>query len=148
MKPFLDCRLPDTCHCKVCVRQPPSLRDAASHVLFRHVYNIKYMFRFTFHITFNEYVYAVRSGRVDIERLLPPEFPAITLWCASNTAHTVSHHLTCNGHGVWRNVMTTQFRSREAAIKVLSERSVVFWCMHCSRGLFFPNRCSDHPLVQ
>ena len=58
------------------------------------------------------------------------------------------HHLTCPGHGVWRNVMTTQFKSREAAIKVLSERSDVFWCMHCSRGLFFPKSCSDHPLVQ
>ena len=77
MKPFLACRLPDTCHCKVCVRQPPTLRDAASHVLFRHVYEIKHMFRFTSDITFNQYVYAVRSGRVDIERLLPPNFPPL-----------------------------------------------------------------------
>ena len=79
MKSFLDCRLPDKCHCNVCVRQPPSLRNAASHVLIRHVYNIKHMFRFTSHITFNEYVYTVRTGRVDIERLLPPQFQLISI---------------------------------------------------------------------
>jgi len=147
MKPILDCRLPGTCHCKVCVRQPPSLRDAASHVLFRHVtiLNICFVSHLTSHSTSKCTPYA-RGGW--ILRGYTPQFPAITLWSASNTAHTVSHHLTCPVHGVWRNVMTTQLGSREAAITVLPERSDVFSCMHCSRGLFFPRRCSDHPLVQ
>ena len=145
MKPLLGCRLPDTCRCNICLRQPPSLRDAVSHVLLKHVYNIQHMFRFSSHTTFNEYVYAVRTGRVDIERLLPPQFPTITLWCATNTSHTISHHVTCPGKGVWRNKMTTMFKSRAAAVRILSERSEPFQCMHCSRGLFFPTACSDHP---
>ena len=145
MKPFLGCRLPDTCHCNICLRQPPFLREAASHVLFKQVYNIEHMFRFSSHTTFNEYVYAVRSGRVPVTKLLPPQFPSITIWCASNTSHTISHHVTCPGKGVWRSVMTTNLRSREAAVKILSSRSEPFWCMHCSRGLFFPTACSEHP---
>jgi hypothetical protein len=32
-----NCELPNICHCNICTRQPPSLRDSASHVLFRCV---------------------------------------------------------------------------------------------------------------
>ena len=145
MKPFLGCRLPDTCRCNFCLRQPPKLRDAASHVLFKQLYNVEHMFLFTSNTTFNEYVYAVRSGRVPLAKLLPPQYPRLTIWCASNTSRTISHHVTCPGKGVWRNVMSTQFRTPVAAVVILASRSEPFWCMHCSRGLFFPTSCAEHP---
>ena len=112
---------------------------------FRHVFNIEHLFHLTSHTTFNEYAYAVRLGRVNGERLLPPEFPYITLRFASNTAQTKSHHLPCPGHGVWNTKMTSKFRSHEAAIRTLSVWTERFWCSHCSRGLFFPPACADHP---
>ena len=81
------------------------------HTWSSDTYTILKMFRFTSH-----HIQRVRVRRTLGEggywEVTPTQFTAITLWCASNTAHTVSHHLTCPGHGVWCNVMTTQFRSR------------------------------------
>ena len=74
LRPMVICQLPAACRSNICLRQPPSLHGAASHVLFRQVYSIRHMFRFGASNTFNEYVYAVRSGRVDEERLLRPNF--------------------------------------------------------------------------
>ena len=144
LRPMINCQLPAACRCNVCLRQPPSLRDAASHVLFRHVYTIRHSFHLGPNTTFNEYVYAVRSRRVNWERLLPPEFPNIRIRCASDTGHTRYHHVTCPGHGVWNVVMMTRFRTREGAIRVLSSWVNRFWCSHCSRGLFFPPACPEH----
>ena len=56
LTPMTNCRLPAACRCNICLRQPPSLRDAASHVLFRNVYNIQHLFHFCSSTTFNEYV--------------------------------------------------------------------------------------------
>ena len=137
LRHMLNCQLPVACLCNVCLRQPPSLQGAASHVLFRQAYTICNSFRLRSSTTFNEYVYAVRSGRVDEERLLPPEFPNLRIRCASDTAHTRYHNITCPGHGVWNNVMMTRFRTREGAIKTLSSWFHRFWCSHCSRGCSF-----------
>ena len=35
LRPFHNCELPNICHCNICTRQPPSLRDSASHILFK-----------------------------------------------------------------------------------------------------------------
>jgi hypothetical protein len=107
LRPLVGCHLPATCRCTVCLWQPPSLRDAASHVLFRDVYKIQHVFHLISNTAFNVYVYAVRSGRVDTERLLPPAFPIITLWSATNTSLNSSHHLTCPVHGVWQTSVST-----------------------------------------
>ena len=144
LRPMLNCQLPAACRCNVFLRQPPSLHGGASHVLFRQVYTIRHSFRLGASTTFNEYVYAVRSGRVDEERLLPPEFPCIRIRCASDTAHTTYHHLTCPGKGVRNNIMMTKFRSREAAVRTLSSWFHRFWCSHCCRGLFFSPACAEH----
>jgi len=145
LRPHVNCQRPAECRCALCVRQPPSLRDAASHVLFRHTSNIQHMFCLSSNTSFYEYVYAARSGRVNIERLLPSSFPLITLWFASNTVLSLSHHLTCPGRGVWDTRMRTQIRGQDAAVRVLCNWSDRFWCMHCSRGLFFPPSCPEHP---
>jgi len=76
MRDLTGCQAPGTCQCKFCVRQPPSLRDLASYALFKLKFDIS-KFELTVHTTFREYVYAVRSGMVDIDRLLPPEYPSI-----------------------------------------------------------------------
>jgi len=89
-------------------------------------------------------VHAVRSGRVDVERLLPPEFPLINPWFCFDTFQYKFHH-TCTRSGAWRTTMTTELTSREAAITVLSVWKERFWCAHYSRGLFFPIACSDNP---
>ena len=92
--PFTGCRaLDETCSCRVCRRQPPSLQDMVSNVVFSLVYNID-RFAVTRDVTFDHYVYSVDSKRVDVWRLLPPDFPSITLefqfeCCTLHKIHTV-----------------------------------------------------------
>ena len=120
------------------------MRDSASHIFFRHVYGISHQFQLTAHKTYNEYVYAVRSVRVDEERLLPPEFPLIKLWFSFNIFQ-YKYHLECPGAGACPTKMTTQFVSREAAVRALSVWKDRFWCEYCEGGLLFPVACRDHP---
>ena len=72
------CHSPGVCHCHFCVMQPPSLRDLASHTLFKLKFDIP-KFELTVHKNFKECAYAVRLGMVDIDRLLPPELPVVCL---------------------------------------------------------------------
>ena len=66
----------------------PSLKALVFHSYFALVRNIE-QFRLTRHVTYSQYRAACGSGRVDIEQLLPPEFPAITLIIPSRPARTV-----------------------------------------------------------
>ena len=79
LRPFTGCVAPgETCICRVCRRQLPSPKDMASDVVFSLVYNIN-RFGLTCDVTFDQYVYVVDSKRVEVWRLLPPDFPSITL---------------------------------------------------------------------
>ena len=98
MRDLTGCQAPCECHCYFCVRQPPSLRDLASHTLFKLKFVIS-KFELTVHTTFKEYAYAVLSGMVNIDRLLPPEFPTIRLWFAFD--RFVDKYHTCPNDAPW-----------------------------------------------
>ena len=78
MRDLTGCQAPGVFHCHFCVMQPPSLRDLASHTLFKLKFDIP-KFELTVHKNFKECAYAVRLGMVDIDRLLPPELPVVCL---------------------------------------------------------------------
>ena len=70
-----NCRLPDNCSCNICRKQPPSLRNICSTIVFRN----ERFFELTTNTTFEEYVYAVELGAARLGQLLPPEYPKIRL---------------------------------------------------------------------
>jgi hypothetical protein len=65
-----DCNFSVSCKCKICLRQPPSLRGLASHTVFHFIYYIKH-----FKLTNDHYVYAAFSQTVHVEKLIPNTFP-------------------------------------------------------------------------
>jgi len=64
--------VPDECSCKLCRHQSPSLADSARHVIFNYSLHLD-RFELTDEKTYSQYVYAVRSNRVPLDNLLPPE---------------------------------------------------------------------------
>jgi len=86
LKALSVCHLPDVCYCIICRLQPPSLRDLASHVVFINVEH----FELTVDTTFHQYVYAVKSKRVNFQKLLPPEYPPSKSGSVSTPSHTNS----------------------------------------------------------
>ena len=142
MQDLTGCRGPGKCRCNICTRQPSSLRDSASHIIFKFVYGIS-KFELTTHTTFSEYVYAVRSVMVDEDRLLPPEFPVILL-CFTFDRFVHKYHRDCPNEGAWDTQLESEFTSRDAALRTLTVWKDRFWCHHCERGLFFPKTCTAH----
>ncbi len=74
VRPFTGCLTPDeACGFTICTRQPPSLRNLAFNSHYTVVLNIE-RFELTWHVTFSQFRATYDLGRVEIERLLPPEF--------------------------------------------------------------------------
>ena len=55
--------LDPTCRCNVCLRQPPSLRNLASHTVFHYTFNSS-QFTLTVRTLYHQYLYAVESQEV------------------------------------------------------------------------------------
>jgi len=147
LRPFHNCELPNICHCNICVRQSPSLRDSASHILFRCVLDLE-RFELTCYTTYSQYKFAVMSGRVDELHLLPPHFPRIELKFRYyyHTYEDRFHH-RCQGELEWDAHLERNFLDMKTAIDNLLSDERQYWCKHCERGLFFLPKCEhseDH----
>ena len=127
-----------TCHCNICVRQPPSLRDSASHILFRCVFDLE-RFELTCYTTYSQYKFAVTSGRVDELHLLP-HFPRIELRFRCHT-YEDRFHYRCQGELEWGAHLESNFPDMKRAIDNLVSNERQYWCKHCERGLFFIPNC-------
>jgi len=100
VEPFHLCYLSPECTYKICTRQPPTLADSARHVLFNYTLYID-SFKLTIEKTYPQYVYAVRSNRVSLDNLPPPETPTIRLWYLHDVNSPYKHHHDCPGAGSW-----------------------------------------------
>jgi len=141
LRPFHNCELSNTCHCNICVCQPPSLRPSASHILFRCVLDLE-RFELTCYTTYSQYKFAVTSGRVDELHLLPPRFPRIEIrfryhW---DTYEERFHH-RCQGELEWYAHLQNNFPDMKTAIDTLASKEWEYWCKRCERGLFFLPDC-------
>jgi hypothetical protein len=143
VRPYSLCNQPNRCSCTICLRQPPSLHDAASHTLFSK--RLKY-FRLTGQSTYQDYVRAAMSRRVYIGKLLPTEYPVVRVWCKFDI-NMIQHkfHRRCPGRGTWHAVLSTSYSSPADTVKDLVELKETLWCSHCERGLFIPKTCAIHP---
>ena len=67
---WAECLSLDQCQCTVCVRQPPTLKEAASDIAFRYVLNLE-AFRMDSRVPFDRFREVATSGRVPEYRLFP-----------------------------------------------------------------------------
>ena len=144
LQKFALSKLPENCSCRVCNFQPPSLQASASHVVFNHTFNLE-TFRLTADTTYDQYVHAYLSNRVNPQRLLPPRFPEIELSFRcdrQNFEHKLHSH--CPGSGSYVMTGSTLFFSPDLTIRELVTHQNFYWCSHCQKPLFFPHLCLDH----
>jgi hypothetical protein len=117
--PLNNCNYSDNCQCDICRRQPPSLLDSASHILFRCVLDIE-RFELNSYTTYPQYKYAVQSGRVHDIRLLPPEFPFIQIRCSfSRHAFDAKFHAHCPAREDFNATLRASFVNIETAVQCL-----------------------------
>ena len=91
-----------------------------------------------------QYVYAVRSNRVSLDNLPPPETPTIRLWYLHDVNSPYKYHHDCPGAGLWDSNTVKTYTSDDAMIEDLISLKEHFWCHNCERGLCFPNSCLLH----
>ena len=144
VRPFTGCLAPaEACGCIICTRQPPSLKALAFHTYFTLVRNIE-QFKLTRHVTYSQYRAACVSGRVDIERLLPPEFPNVTLIHTFMSCRCRPSHTTSSPRQAWICAATRRFESREEAVAALCTDRNLYWRGVCDKLLFFRVACQFH----
>ena len=143
--PSPQCRAPhEACSCVICLRQPPSLRLWTLHTIRTLIFDME-RFELTALTTYDEYVYAVRSGEASVSQIGPPEYPEIRVWYQHDfLADSIARfHKHCPGAGPWGTFTCSEFTTSAEAIETLIIHRQHFWCTFCNRGLFFPNFCED-----
>jgi len=148
LQPMVGKRTSDpSCRCNVCLRQPPTLRNLASHTVFHYTFNLS-QFTLTDRTLYHQYLYAVESQEVSEERLVP------------DTVHTLATlkcwfvlHKRCGDSKRYnrdfvspseRQCHTTYmmfFEDAEEAIASLCDDIDVFWCNFCTMPLFKTRDC-------
>jgi len=142
MLPFHECDISLDCECKMCTRHPPSLADAARHVLFNYALHLD-RFHLEGDTPYDLYLYAARSNQVSQDALLPPEDPVITIWYFNDINSPFKIHRDCLGAGPWINQAERKYESNETLINELIIHKNHFWCHHCDKALFFPLSCME-----
>lgn len=123
-------------------RQPPSLIASATHVPYNITFNID-RFELTADATCDPYVYAVRSGRADISRLLPPHYPKIMVLFRFEPSDRKRHD-HCPGGGSWCEAHEKTFENRAQAIEQLINDKDEFLYTYCTKLLSFLPSCEEH----
>jgi hypothetical protein len=100
----------EPCSCNVCSRQPPSLLDMVSRTALTLTINVD-RFRLRRNVTLSEYVYAVDSGRVRVDRVLPPEYPDITVRFRYRICSHEAFHPYCAPSLPWHASATRTYDS-------------------------------------
>ena len=143
------CTKTDDCRCNVCLRQPPTLKNLASHSVFNILfYSDRFVLSST--TTYEEYKFVVNSKKLSSSRLLPQDsFPnfCYVYYVHSRSPTARMHWACCNllpRQYVIRNVT---FSSKECAGESIINDKQFWWCNHCDRPLFincYPCRGSEH----
>jgi hypothetical protein len=126
----------EPCSCNVCRRQPPSLLDMASRTIFTQIYNVD-RFRLRRDVTYSEYVHAIDSERARADRVLPPDYPDITVRFRYQLCSHEAFHPYCASSLPWHASATRTFDSPLEAISELYAQRNLYWCAGCAKPLFF-----------
>ena len=141
----IECRKPEKCTCTLCLKQPISLKSAASEIVFRLVYNLD-KFCFDQDTTYQQYIFAVRYGvSLSIEQLIPfTLFPYVLTFrfVFYDDASQRQYHEHCaSGVNVrsgtrWMNSLRYQFEQPTDFVGCVAQLKSIFWCAHCEKALF------------
>jgi hypothetical protein len=103
---------------------------SASHVLFTLTLNIE-RFELTANTTYDAYFFAVRSGRVAFDRLLPPAFPRISTYFIFLADPNLKRHKHCPSGGRLNCAHETTFDDEAQPIEKLVRDRAAFCCGYC-----------------
>ena len=110
------------------------------------VHNLTH-FELTPDTAYEQYVYANESKEMDLDNLLPPEFPEVRIWFRyDHPDFEHKFHRDCPRAGVdaWHVEMCHSFLSIATAIHNLASEEGTYWCNYCPRGLFSPTHVPIH----
>jgi hypothetical protein len=139
---WYSCERTAECRCVVCVRQPPSLRASAAHVVFTMVLSPE-RFRVTRVTTFDHFVYAFNTDRVPMVQLLPPfgvfRMLAHRIDSAGGRYH-LYHAPSCS---TLLFPSTVTFDRMSDAVYALRWDRQRWWCATCDCPLFVCDQCFE-----
>jgi hypothetical protein len=145
--PFTSCVAPgEPCQCKICRRQPPTLKDLASHFMFTLTCNLE-RFEVTRDVTFRQYVYTVSSGRPMVRCVLTPGFPHITLSFRYRCCSQHPYHPQCAIDAPWQVSASRLFETELDAVRALCSYGEQYWRSFCEKILFLPVICYVHGAI-
>jgi len=73
------CDVSNTCTYTVCLRQNPFLKSTAFCIVLNCVYSLDQV-QLLCNTTYHQYVYAVYSGSLSVEQMVPAEFPSFSAY--------------------------------------------------------------------
>jgi len=133
-----DCTGTRSCKYKVYLSQAPSLRSLASYTVFHLTFNLA-DFKLSRRTLYHQYLYAVKSVIVPLDRLIPLTLPKLQCtyvrhnYCDARKRF----HKTCTilSHHYWGTHWEVHCDTDEEAVaKLCTEKD--WWCDVCKRPLF------------
>ena len=92
-------------------------------------------FELTADITYQQYVYAVRSDGVLIQNLLPPEYPSIRLWFRYQRNFEHKLHRDCPGLGSWHGELECDYELPMKGFQISLIKKISFGVIIASGSL-------------
>jgi len=145
LQPFVgNCTSDRSCRCNVCLWQPLSLRNLASHTVFNLTFNLS-SFTLTGKTLYHRYLYGLESNVVPNDRLVPLTFYRLTFYCLTcsfvrdrRCALNKRFHEDCviPLERCWATSCTEHFATLGENIATLCEEQEYWWCDFCTRPLF------------
>ena len=138
---YNNARTPE-CRCVVCVRQPPSLKASAAHVVFNIVLSPE-RFRVSRVTTFDHFAYAFHTDRVPFPLLLP-RFGVFRMLAHRMDSTGRWHHLH-HAPSVSTLIFSSQvtFHLASDAVYALRWDRQKWWCATCDCPLFICDPCFE-----
>jgi len=133
-----------SCGCNICLRQPLSLRNLASHTVFHLTFNLT-SFTLTDKKLYHQYVYAVESNVVPDDRLVPLSFSHLICSFVRDKRHIFSKrfHDSCviPSERYWSTAYIELHATIGEAITKLRQEKENLRCDFCARQLFKTRSC-------
>ena len=138
------CTYQNSCKCNLCLRQPPTLRDLASHSVFHLNFNFL-EFQLTARKLYHNYLHAANSHHVPEHKLIPHKGICLQSPYAHSTLcerGTRFHEYYIQDREVcWRSFDNEHYGSYEEVIATLCFDRNRLWCPFCEGPIFIPAQC-------
>jgi len=142
---------PNSCKCNLCLRQPSTLRDLASHSVFHLTFNLS-EFQLTARTLYHHYLHACNSHLVPEHKLIPHTGICLQSVYACHTLCELENrfHEYCipDRYVCWRSFYNEHYASYEEVIATLRFDRNRRWCVFCYGTLFIPAQCLVEGVAQ